>query len=95
MNWWLAMGRDLTLLAAESGEVMVRRSLKLLRGNAAALTEAQLMISEKIEATIELQRRLVTGQLGSNGQAAARAALNHVRRKVRANRSRLRRGGPV
>ena len=89
-NWWLAMTRDLALLAVESGEVMIRRSLKLAHFDRAAWDEFQLMVTEKVEATAQLQCRLVTGKLGSSPQGAARAGLNHVRRKVRANRARLR-----
>jgi hypothetical protein len=88
--WWLELTRDTALLGVESAEVMWRRSLKLARCDRPAWSEFQLMVSEKVEATIELQHRLVTGKLGSDGGAAARAALDHVRRKVRANRKRLR-----
>lgn len=90
-NWWLGMTRDLALLAVESGEVMVRRSLKLARADRAAWDEFQLMVSEKVEATVQVQCGLLSGKLSASKQGAARAALNHVRRKVRANRSRLRR----
>jgi hypothetical protein len=90
-NWWLGMTRDLALLAVESGEVMVRRTLKLARADRAAWDEFQLMVTEKVEATVQLQCAVLTGKLGASGQGAARTALTHVRRKVRANRSRLRR----
>ncbi|MFT4026756.1 MAG: hypothetical protein QM676_08145 [Novosphingobium sp.] len=89
-NWWLAMTRDLALLAVESGEVMVRRSVKLARADRAAWDEFRLMVGEKVEATVQLQCRLLTGNLGPSPRSAARAALDHVRRKVRANRARLR-----
>lgn len=89
-NWWLGFGRDLALLAVESGEVMVRRSVKLAKVDSAAWDEFQLMVTEKVEATAQLQCRLMTGNLGSSPQGAARTTLNHVRRKVRANRARLR-----
>ena len=89
-NWWLALTRDLVLLGVESGEVMLRRVGKLARCDRAAWSEFQLMVGEKTEATLALQRRLVSGALGPSKQAAARAALDHVRRKVRANRARLR-----
>ena len=90
MNWWLEMTRDVALLGAESAEVMARRSLVLARCDRNAWTEFQLMVSEKAAATFELQSRLLTGNLGSSTEGVARAALNHVRRKVRANRRRLR-----
>ncbi len=88
-NWWLGMTRDLALLGLESAEVMWRRSWKLARCDRAAWAEFQVMVTEKVEATLELQQRLLTGALGPN-KRAARATLNHVRRKVRANRTRLR-----
>jgi hypothetical protein len=91
-NWWLGMTRDMALLGLESAEVMWRRTAKLGRGGEPAWAEFQLMVAEKVEATLELQHRLLTGRLGPGKTAAARAALNHVRRKVRANRARLRTG---
>lgn len=88
LKWWLAMGRDLGLLAVESAEVMARRSVKLARADRRAWSELQLMVGEKAEATLQLQLKLLTGRLGPD---PARHALDHVRGKVRANRRRLRR----
>ncbi len=62
MNWWLEMTRDMALLGAESAEVMARRTLVLARCDRTAWTEFQLMVSEKAEATFELQSRLLTGK---------------------------------
>jgi hypothetical protein len=90
VKWWLGMSRDLGLLAVEAGEVMARRSLKLARADRCAWDEFQLMVTEKAEAAIQLQVRLLTGQLGADPAVAARGALDHVRHKVRANRRRLR-----
>lgn len=90
-NWWLGITRDLALLGIESAEVMWRRSAKLARCDRAAATEFRLMVSEKAEAVFDLQRRALIGGVRASRQAAVRSALNHVRRKVRANRSRLRR----
>lgn len=88
---WLSFSRDLALLGAESAEVMARRCLVLARCDRRAGAEFQRMVSEKLAAAAELQLRLVSGRLGSSPERAARAALDHVRRKVRANRARLRR----
>jgi hypothetical protein len=88
MKWWLGMTRDVGLLAVEAGEVMARRGLRLARADRRAWDEFQLMVTEKVEATVQLQIRLLTGGLGSD---PARGALDHVRKKVRANRHRLRR----
>ena len=90
-NWWLAFSRDLALLGTECAEVMARRCLVLARCDRAASDELGRIVSEKAVALAELQSRLLTGRLGSSPEAAARATLNHVRRKVRANRTRVRR----
>jgi hypothetical protein len=66
---------------------MARRSLKLARADRRAWDEFQLMVTEKAQATVQLQVRLLTGGLGAD---PARGALDHVRKKVRANRRRLR-----
>lgn len=89
--WWLTFSRDLALLGAESAEVMARRCLVLARCDRRAGDEFGQMVGEKVAAVAELQARLLTGRMGSTPEGAARAALNHVRRKVRANRARLRR----
>ena len=89
--WWLAFSRDLVLLGAESAEVMARRCFMLAKCDARAGDEFRHMVDEKLAATVELQVRMISGRLGSSPESAARAALNHVRRKVRANRTRLRR----
>lgn len=87
VKWWLALSRDLGLLAVESAEVMARRSLKLARADGPAWEEFQLMVAEKAVATWQLQLKLLTGQLGPD---PVRRGLDHVRGKVRANRRRLR-----
>ncbi|MEO5586498.1 MAG: hypothetical protein ABIQ81_02270 [Novosphingobium sp.] len=90
MNWWLGMTRDVALLGAESAEVMARRTLVLARADRAAWVEFQVMVCEKVAATVELQSRFLSSAFGNDKEAAARSALDHVRRKVRANRRRLR-----
>jgi len=90
-SWWPAFTRDLALLGLESAEVMARRCVVLARCDRRAAKEFALMVGEKIAAVAEVQFRIVTGRVGPTPQATARATLNHVRRKVRANRSRLRR----
>jgi hypothetical protein len=86
--WWTAFARDLALLGVESAEVMVRRCMVLGRCDRRAGREFVHMTAEKLAALAELQVHLLSGQLGPD---PARTALAHVRRKVRANRARLRR----
>jgi hypothetical protein len=50
------------------------------------------MIDEKIRAGIALQKLAMTGQLGRTAHGVATKTLAHYRRKVRANKRRLRRG---
>lgn len=88
VKWWLGISRDLGLLAVEAAEVMARRGVKLARADRLAWDEFQLMVGEKAEAAVQLQLKLLTGQLGPD---PARRTLDHVRGKVRANRRRLRR----
>ena len=47
------------------------------------------MVSEKIDAALQLQTRAITGGLGLTPQSATARTLTHYRRKVRANRRRL------
>jgi hypothetical protein len=47
------------------------------------------MVSEKVEAVLQLQALALTGGLGATAQSATGHTLTHYRRKVRANRRRL------
>lgn len=90
-NPWLSIGASLFKLQLEAGEVIALRSFTILTAGDAGLAEARLMVTEKVVAAIELQQRALTGELGLDVLSAAPHAINHVRRKVRANRRRLRR----
>jgi hypothetical protein len=63
--------------------------MKIAAGGAAAEAETHRMVSEKIEATLALQRLALTGGLGFTTHSAAAKTLAHYRRKVRANKRRL------
>ncbi len=52
------------LLAAESSNVMAMRTMKLMTGDGAAMDEARLMISEKVDAAFEAATSLMTGASG-------------------------------
>ena len=77
------------MLGLESAMVVGLRGLKLAAGGAAAETEARRMVSEKLQAGVQLQTLALTGGLGATSSAATRKALRHYARKVRANRRRL------
>ncbi len=73
---------SLAMLSAEAQQVMWLRWMKLTAGGAAAQTEANLMVSEKIAAAGDAALRLAGG--GSTASVVA-----SYRRKVRANARRL------
>jgi hypothetical protein len=78
-------------LSVESAGVIGMRVAKAAAGGPKAAEEAWRMWSEKCIAIAELQTRLLTGTLGSTPSGTAKATLKHYRRKVAANRRRLRR----
>jgi hypothetical protein len=54
-NAWMRTGFDFWMLGAEAGTVITMRLAKLAVGGADASVEAELMMSEKVRAMIELQ----------------------------------------
>jgi hypothetical protein len=59
----------------------------------AAMSEAHLMISEKIATASALQMKALTGQLGSTPGTQAARTLSHYSKAVAKNRRRLSRKG--
>ena len=78
LNSWFAM----TMLAIESNEVVGLRLAALYTGGQAAWDEVDLMVSEKIAASVEASTSLFTG-------ASPLAVINRYRELVGANRGRL------
>jgi hypothetical protein len=91
-NPWLRAGFAAWSLGIEASTVIALRTMKMAAGGPAAEQEAQRMISEKIEAGLDLQTKALTGGLGFTPESAANRTLAHYRRKVRANRRRLIKG---
>ncbi len=89
---WLRLGWDAYAMGLEAAGVVGLRTLKIAAGGAAGQAEAQLMVEEKVQAALSLQTMAATGGLGSSPHGAARKALVHYRRRVRANLRRLRKG---
>ena len=54
---WLAVWADACSLGIEASSVIGLRTMKLAIGGKAAATEAQRMVSEKIEASLALQAK--------------------------------------
>ncbi|WP_235523386.1 hypothetical protein [Sphingobium sp. Leaf26] len=85
----LSLTFDCWSLGLEACSVIGMRLPRLMTGNAAALAEAQLMVSEKMEAVATLQWKMMTGGLGTSGPAMLDASLAHYRKAVRKNKHRL------
>ncbi|MDR6790730.1 hypothetical protein J2Y58_004113 [Sphingomonas sp. BE138] len=86
---WMKAGMDMCMLGAEAGTVMALRIARIAAGGSAGAAEAELMVTEKVCAAIELQTRLMTGALGVTPLGATQGTLKHYRRKVSANNRRL------
>ena len=88
-NPWIGIGLDAWSLGLEASAVMGLRAMKIAQGGAGGQAEAERMVSEKVEAALDLQLRALTGGLGVTPASASARTLAHYRRKVRANRRRL------
>jgi hypothetical protein len=72
----------LTLLAIESSGVIALRAMKLMVGDVAAMQEARLMVSEKVDAAFEAAVSLIAGASGDQ-------IINQYRQHVAVNAKRL------
>jgi hypothetical protein len=72
----------LAMLAVESGGVVALRMMKLMLGGSDALTEAELMVSEKVNAAFEATASLMAGASGHD-------VIDRYRQHVAANAARL------
>ena len=88
-NPWLSLAVDSCFISLEASTVIGLRLSKIAVMDPAGVAEAQLMVSEKIEAVAQLQFKALTGGLGSNPHRVARHSLNHYRKVVRKNVRRL------
>ena len=86
---WLTAGFDMWMLGTEAASVMALRTARIAAGGSVGAAEAELMVTEKVRAAIELQTRLMTGALGKTPPRATQGTLKHYRRKVAANKRRL------
>ena len=86
---WFDIWLDAMSLGLEAASVIGLRVVTIGAGGPAGLAEAQRMIGEKIEASLTLQAKAITGGLGITLFSAATGTLDHYRQKVLANRSRL------
>lgn len=82
MNAWWKLSQQIVLAQVEAQRVIGLRLLKLSQGGPAAAKEAEKMVSEKVEASINAAATLATG--GSPAKV-----VGNYRRIIRANESRL------
>ena len=87
---WFKIAADTAALGLESAEVIGLRLWSATAGRPEAAAEAWRMGSEKVLALAELQALFLMGSLSTTPSGAAKGALTHYRRKVAANRRRLR-----
>ena len=79
---WMRLGWDWSMLAFESQQVVALRLAKLSLGGAAALKEANRMVSEKVRASAQVAAQNARG-------GSAHSVVKKYRKKVRSNRRRL------
>jgi len=76
------MFKSLMMLALEANQVIALRVMKLMLGGKRARREANLMVSEKIDAAVKAGASLMTGASGEE-------IVRQYRRRVAANARRL------
>lgn len=89
---WFGLGMDMWMLGAEASSVIALRTVKLAAGGPAAAAEAERMVSEKMLAAIALSQQALLGELGTAMPGIGAKTVASYRRKIRANRRRLRKG---
>ena len=91
-NPWLRLGWDSWALGLEASSVIGLRLVKIAAGGAEGEAESRRMVTEKVDAGLALQTAALTGGLGLTPLSYAAGTVSHYRRKVRANRRRLKKG---
>ena len=86
---WMSLALDSWALGMESCTVAGLRMAKLASLDAAAGAEAQLMVTEKLNAMAELQMMAAAGTLGQTPDSVVSGSVAHYRKAVARNRRRL------
>lgn len=87
---WLRLSFDIWNTGLEAQQVIGLRLAKLAGGGAAAAVEIDRMVSEKMTAALEAQQAAMRAILTGNTTQIPLRTLALYRRKMRANRTRLR-----
>ena len=88
-NRWFHTGMKAWFLAMEASQVIGLRMVKIAVNDQNGKLESERMVSEKIDAALEIQGMAMSGKLGRTPHAISNKTLAHYQRKVRANRRRL------
>jgi hypothetical protein len=86
---WAEMAMQSTMLAIESQQVIALRLAKMAMGEPGAQREAELMVSEKMQAMVDSGHMMFKAALGGQADMGAGKVIEHYRTTVRANRKRL------
>lgn len=86
---WMAIVVDGWMLGAEAAMVVPLRLARMAQGGHVAREEANLMVSEKVEAAGALAKALAKGEMGSGLSGVAGGVVTHYLGYVRSNRRRL------
>ena len=90
---WFGLSMSAMQLGLEAQGVIALRMMKMAAGGAAAEAEVQRMISEKTQAAFDAQVQIGKSAMTGRLDLAPARAIALYRRRVRANRRRLRAGG--
>jgi hypothetical protein len=90
---WLGLSMSAMQLGLEAQGVIALRMMKMAAGGAAAEAEVQRMVSEKTKAALDAQLQFGISVMSGRLDLAPARAIALYRRRVRANRRRLRAGG--
>jgi hypothetical protein len=86
---WASMAMQSTMLAIESQQVIALRLTKMAMGGADSQREAELMVSEKVQAMVDSGQMMFKAALGGHADMGADKVIKHYRSTVQANRKRL------
>lgn len=85
---WFQLSWDMMQLTVEANSVIALRTMKMAAGGAGANDEISLMVSEKVQAAMDVQMELATAALAGRTDGPAKAVALY-RKRVRANQKRL------
>ena len=92
-NPWLELAFQAAKVGLETQNVIALRLLRLAGGGVPGLTEARLMVTDKVAALAEVQVAAAPAALPGNSHKTAKKVLNVLEKRIRANKNRLAKRG--